>query len=305
MAIKLIQHNDIDRGKWDALIERDDSALIFSCSWYLDAVCATWGAYVQGDYEGVFPLSMSQKGGVGHLYLPFFVRELNVVGTMDTSALISLIDQDFKRISVASSSFQDINQWSIQQNHHQLLALQKPHSEIESGYSTNAKRLIKKALKESCRLEQSKDTKWIIEGFKSGKGKSISTLNSRSFDILSRLMIALENNEAVDVFEIWQGKMKLAAGCFMKHKNRVTYLKGHVTDEGKSIGAMFLLIDRAINSYTQSHDALDFGGSKIKSVAQFYKKFGAIDSNYLFLKKDNSPKIHKALRMLRSKFKKR
>ena len=47
---KIILGSDIDRVKWDLLVEKyQGSGQFFHFSWYLDAVCPSWMAFVHGD----------------------------------------------------------------------------------------------------------------------------------------------------------------------------------------------------------------------------------------------------------------
>ena len=59
--IKYLQHKEIDKAKWDACIEQAPNGLIYSYSWYLDAMSKHWDALVLKDYEAVMPLTWNKK----------------------------------------------------------------------------------------------------------------------------------------------------------------------------------------------------------------------------------------------------
>ena len=69
---------------------------------------------------------------------------------------------------------------------------------------------------------------------------------------------------------------------------------------GKTKGAMYLLIDYFVKQYSGNKYDLDFGGSSVESVAQFYKKFGAKDYVYLQVEKNTLPQVAKWIKKLKS-----
>ena len=69
--IQYLEHNQIDKKKWDATIE--ECGNIYAYSWYLDVVHPQWEALVEGDYDTVMPLTGGEKFGVHYLFQPYFV----------------------------------------------------------------------------------------------------------------------------------------------------------------------------------------------------------------------------------------
>jgi len=91
-------------------------------------------------------------------------------------------------------------------------------------------------------------------------------------------------------------KAILAAAFFMKTGNRYLYLKGFSSPEGRKLGAMHFLFDQFIRENSSQDIDLDFGGSSVKSIAQFFQSFGSVDCVYLRLQINRLPK---ALRWLK------
>ena len=84
-----------------------------------------------------------------------------------------------------------------------------------------------------------------------------------------------------EVFELYTNENQLiAAAFFLKDKETVCYLIGDCNEENKKNGAMFSLMDFAIQHYKNQFKYFDFGGSNVESVATFYKKMGGKDVNY-------------------------
>ena len=85
----------------------------------------------------------------------------------------------------------------------------------------------------------------------------------------------------------------LAGAFFMEINNRIIYLKGFSSEEGKKNGAMHFLFDAFIKSQSNQNKVFDFGGSSVVSVARFYKNFGAADCLYLHVHSNRLPRFIK------------
>jgi hypothetical protein len=72
----------------------------------------------------------------------------------------------------------------------------------------------------------------------------------------------------------------LAGAFFVLWKNRFYYLLPVSTPQGKKVRAMRFLIDRFIAEFAGQNYVIDFEGSSVPSVAQFYQSFGALPEFY-------------------------
>jgi hypothetical protein len=85
---------------------------------------------------------------------------------------------------------------------------------------------------------------------------------------------------------------ELVAGAyFVQYHHRLLYLKGFRKFNTENDGGMFLLFDSIIKENSNHALTLDFGGSNNSNVRQFFKGFGAEDSVYLHLEKNELPFI--------------
>lgn len=60
--IKHHRAHEIDRERWDECIRKSFNGIIYAYSWYLDIVCPSWEALIEGDYKIVMPLSIGKNG---------------------------------------------------------------------------------------------------------------------------------------------------------------------------------------------------------------------------------------------------
>ncbi len=76
------------------------------------------------------------------------------------------------------------------------------------------------------------------------------------------------------------GVMPEAAASFVLYKNRMIYLMGASTPEGRDTGAMARLIDQVVRENAGSGRVLDFEGGAMAGTGQFFRSFGAEDEEY-------------------------
>ncbi len=288
--IKFIERKDIDLIKYNNLIEQCKTVSIYNYAWYLDAVSDNWGVLISGDYEAILPIPYTLKYGFKIIYQPFFTREISIYSQEEKpqlSTFIKALPNSFKKIDFNYSEFENLENFEIQKVNYQELDLNLSYTEIyTTSYSKNTKRLIKKALKQNIKINETIDVKTFIDFFKENTGEQVNYTNQHYKNINQLIEVAIKNKTG-KLFEVTKEGSVIAYGFFFIQKHRITYLKGSVNKIGKKNGAMFSLMDKVIKEYAGENKHFDFGGSKIESIAQFYKKFGARDIAYYTYKKND------------------
>ncbi len=300
--IRFLKAKDIDRKKWNDCINALPQQFIFVQSYYLDVACPNWSALVMNDYEAVFPLTSASKLGIKYLYQPFFTRHFGVF----TKNISKNIEQEF-----FTSIPKEFQYWDfclhpyhltapanveVKQRVYQQLDFNQSYNDLQKGYSENALRNIKRAFKN--RLTVIKDFKpeVLVKHFKHEQGAKLS-FSEKEYSSLKNIMNACDKNTATYCWAVTDEKKEVLAGAyFMESNNRITYLKGFSTQDGKKKGAMHFLFDAFIQSQSNRNKILDFGGSSVASVARFYKNFGAADCLYLHIHSNRLPKFIKWLK---------
>src|SRR5687768_1744925 len=90
--IQYLEHNEIDRQRYDDCIYAADNAIIYANSWYLDIVSPKqWDVLVYGDYETVFPVCRNRKIGIHYIYQPFFTQQLGAFGKNAAKLVVDFI----------------------------------------------------------------------------------------------------------------------------------------------------------------------------------------------------------------------
>ena len=172
---KIILGSDIDRVKWDSLVEKyQGPGKFFHFSWYLDAVYPAWMAFVQGDYEAIFPIVSQSKYSLSLFVQPIFTREFNVIGVPSSLATISELTRELLRhrfVYFGSSTDFRQSDWKVSSRKYQGVELGMKYENLYKNYSQNIKRTLKKAKECELEIKELDDPLALIELFRNEKGK--------------------------------------------------------------------------------------------------------------------------------------
>ncbi len=254
-------------------------------SWYLDSVSPNWKAIIWGDYQSGFPVPITIKGGIHQVVQPIFTREFKLLGQeVPNEVIFEFLQSKYKNVDLRISDL--IPNLNPLERIHQILSL---GPDVEKSYSKNAKRLIKKSDKLfSYKVISNLDA--FFELIKETLVSKIAEFNEENIAKLNALMVGAQRaGKAVCIAVIDASGEFIGAGFFFQHQQKITYLKGTATNAAKKNGAMFGLMNYAINLFIKDFKVFDFGGSDMKNVADFYNKFGATDRIYYHYQLNNLP----------------
>jgi len=263
-----------------------------------------------GDYEFIMPIPYTVKKNQSILYQPFFSQQLNVLGKELPSvevinSFIASIPEKFKLVQFNMPNYliQDANGFEIEEVVFQYLDLSKEYETLSAEYSTNAKRQIKKAVKNELKVTEIVGLEVFMPLFKETVGDKLNFMPD-NYKRLKTLMEVGLGNKSGKLLSVQKDDVVVAMGYFFIQDNRITYLKGASIQEGRDTGAMYFLMDAVIKEYAATKRIFDFGGSKVTSVAEFYKKLGGKDQTYLSFSKNDLPWLIKKAKGVRDKLKK-
>jgi len=296
-AIQHIDHKNIDFARWNYCIEQSHYNNFCASSQWLNIVCPNWNALILGDYEAVMPLPQKQKLGIYYVYRPVLTPQLGVyagevVSASLLQAFIQAIPKKYRYIdfplNIVNHEVLGLGQQEKGITHH--LALSSNYNTLFGAFNQNTRRNIAKAHKYllTCRISDSfsdiancieaSDEQWISNMSKSYRDEMLQKLNILHQNQLVRLYVV--ENES--------GKV-VSVAAFASNSQFLVYVFGISTEEGKQTRAMFCLFNHLIGQFASEALILDFEGSSIVSVAQFFRGFGAIPIEYPKLKLNRLP----------------
>ncbi len=302
--IQYLRHTDIDQAKWDLCIEQSVNSMVYGFSWYLNIVSPNWEALVLGDYLAVMPLTAHRKYFIKYLSQPFFTQQL---GVFSKTAISQETIQEFLHSIPLSFRFIDIQlneqnqvldeKLKIRKRKNYVLDLDRSYEKIQKGYNSQAKRNLKSAKKFGLEL-RSISAKEVLVFYKLHKAISTRGVKSSDYNRLQQLMEMAHNYRNILCKGVFSksGEM-LAAGAFLVHKNRVIFLLGNGSEQGREMGGMTFLMDSLLFQFSNLQMLFDFEGSEIDGIARFFKSFGPEKRNYYRFKRNRLPWI---LRLFKS-----
>lgn len=242
------------------------------------------------------------------MYQPHFAQQLGIFSkekNYSAEKFLKAIPEKFRFIEICmnTDNFEQLRQnipsgFSSKENSNYELNLKNNYQKLFSDYSENTKRNIKKAIKNRVEISSEKsDVNEIIKLFKKNKGKQFSHLKNDFYQTFKTLTEICGKKNCIEIYSAFDPKKNLCAGAvFVIYKSCAIFLFSATNNEAKKNGAMFLLIDSFIKKHSENLTTLDFEGSNDENLARFYKSFGAKETVYLQLKKNNLPKYFQWLK---------
>lgn len=269
--MKFLDSTHIDKKRWDELVTHSQKNNVFCYSWYLDATTEKWGAILDEDYSFGIPLPYKNRLFFKKIFQHPFSRNIEFFG-------------DENKLQEAVAILLKLGTFNFHFNHHlELKHSKKVYQQIDFNqpvkYKKNATRIIEKN-KDIYHYKISENSESILKFYFENSFNKIKQQQKNKV-FLKQLITNAITNKKGELLELYSSDNQLiAAAFFLKDKQTVCYLIGDCNEENKKKGAMYVLMDFAIQYYIKDYLVFDFGGSSIESVATFYKKMGGNDVEY-------------------------
>lgn len=291
MKLYHLRHTEIDLKKWDKSILSSDTPLVFAQSFYLNSTCPNWEALIINDYETVFPITLKSKYGFKYLPQPPFTSQLGAFGNVNEERLnlfLKYILAHFKLIEIELNAS---NKFNSAVKYDKKTFIIKYAEGL--NYNQNTKRNISKAKesgltaelildKDVLMLSKQKLNPFLLDDLK------LSNSVVKKYEML--LSNSIDNNQLIAFKVTDQANTIKAMGHFISNGKHTLFLKGTNFDKKEKSGSMHLLMDYAINYFSDKTRVFDFGGgSNSEGLANFYKGLGGRELTYYILKVNKLP----------------
>jgi hypothetical protein len=277
---------------WNDLIERSSNGLVYARTRFLDQLSPGWNALILGDYEAVMPLTFRKKYGIRYLYQPAFLQQLGIFGKVDEEIAEKFIDtarRNFKFAEICLNYSNTLNGCTARQNF--IIPLNRPYELIATAFSTAHTKNLKRAANAGLRYQQSNAFEASINRNYQLYGKRFDAVTRHDYHAL--IEITKQNQHHFLSREVWKDdEQQASAVCFFDGR-RIYFILSSVTEAGKKNQANHFLVDHIIREFSGKDLVLDFEGSDIPGIAEFYSGFGAVCQPYYFLKWNDLPWIYR------------
>lgn len=296
--IRHLERARIDTGRWDDCVRQSPNGFLYAQSFYLDGI-GDWTALVAGDYEWILPLPTRMKYGIPYNYIPPFTGQLGIVGKElpDTAGVNQFITQIPRRIRLTDLLMNELNpspslpDLRVSPRTNYILALEKDYPTLRERYTADAKKNLRRTERAGLSVKENIPMKTVLQLYRSAYGAKNRHIGENDYQNMERLGQACMERQLGFTLGITDpaGDI-LAAAFFGKDNKRIYYIVGAPTREGRQQNATHSLIDEVIRQYAGSGLTLDFEGSDIPSVADFYRKFSPETTHYDLVRINKLPR---------------
>ncbi|MGB0999062.1 MAG: GNAT family N-acetyltransferase [Flavobacteriales bacterium] len=276
LDFKRLKHQDIDAKAWNACLTKQRYRL-YTQLWYLDLVSPHWEALVWGDYEAVLALPLNKKVFWTFLQNPLLCQQINISGNqqiVDKTKLVDYLKSTFDYVSFSSlNQFKDI---IAKERCNQFL-------ETKTYLETKAKRSLesnlKKAQKAQLNIIETEDVEQVFAFFRAHYHLNSSAISEKQWMFFKHIIDNCHKLSKARLFFVEENQEKVFAVFGIQEQGVFYYLLNISNEIGRQKGASYFFIDQLIrqNKHIQ---LIDFEGSSIKGVQQFYRNFGAKEETY-------------------------
>lgn len=280
---RLLRHRDIDKAAWDRALAACRLPLIYARSWYLDHMSPGWMALVSADDRVRMPVPVHRKWGwLPQVVTPPFVQQLGLfspdpVAEEEVAVAIRFLRKHFLRIRLAFNEQNPIPALAgvrASPGVNMLLDLHRPYTDIRQGYGDSLIKRLRKT--ESLLLEPDACTaEELLAYYRLHLQGKVLLTRDTARRWLGLLETALHKGHGEILGVRGDDGKLLAANFFLKDAIRIYNVFGASSPEGRTRFAQHFLLDQVIHHHAGQPLDLDFEGSSLPGVAEFFRSFGS------------------------------
>lgn len=313
MQIRYLTQKEIDHAKWDAAVDLAVNGQSYAYSWYLDCVAENWDALVSDDYAYIMPLPWNAKWlGLKQIYQPIFMQQLGIFGKTELnstiiSSFLDAIPSDFKYILThlnEQNPIENLTEFTINPRRNMLLDLSESHEVLHSNFRKSLRQRIRKGKKELSFEINKTSPEDLVAYYQKHLNHKVGLPDSTYQKVLKLMKTALSLQKG-NIYSAHFEDGSFATGIFFAEShNRMVQLFGPSVPAGKKVNAKHFLLDAIIEHFAESGRILDFEGSEIPPIAEFFRGFKPQEVFYHQIIKDEFPFWIKGLQKVRNYLKK-
>ena len=250
------------------------------------------------------PLTRGHKFGFDYIYQPYFTQQLGVFygETGDAGRVkefLSALPDSIRYIQIQLNMHNIIGQtdFSVIPRKNYLLDLGPSAIILEGNFHRNCRRNIQKAIHNGLIVKPGPGPALFTRFVNQNLDRKLSGIRKSFYPALYRLITASMQNSSGEILGVYNRTGKLvAAGWFITTLGRCLFQVCASTREGKEKQAMFLLVDHMIRKKAGTGLIFDFTGSNLAGIAYFNAGFGAKETYYPALRRNNLPWLFRFLK---------
>jgi hypothetical protein len=282
--LNILPSHHINEQLWNNSINKNFNGLIYSTTSYLNTLSENWHGLIVNDYETVMPLPWKKKAGIRYCYTPPFIQQLGITGNTEDSILEEIVPAigsfvsygDFQ-FNFSNAAIQDIIPVSSRTN--LLINLSQDYSIIRLSYKQDTIENIRKAENQGLMYEKEYRTD-AITLYQELYQKRMPQVQQKEYSRFSGLCETLYKQGQCITRTVTDTQEVLSTAVLLKDEKRIYNIMNATSAKGRLKEANYFLFDQLIHEFAGTPILLDFEGSDLPGVRNFYEKFGAFRQPY-------------------------
>lgn len=300
MRLVHLLYKEIDLQKWDQCIKSDPHSLIYAQSDYLTQMSPKWEALVLNDYETVMPLCPKTKWCFSYLYQPAFIAQMGIFGkgANDSAIVKAFLERALELYHFMEIPLNYSNNIPAEyvanaaQRKNFTLSLKNTYEHIAQNFSGSHTKNIKRAANFSLQYGDENNAAAIIKLFSELYADRKLVYQEKDYQHFKKLCSILAKTQQLVIRKVTNEEEKIVAGIILlKDEYRLYNVMSCITAEGRKKEANYFLFQQLIQEYCNQNLVLDFEGSDVAGIANFYKGFGSTAEPYPFLSINRLPAL--------------
>ncbi|RQO32393.1 hypothetical protein DBR32_01960 [Taibaiella sp. KBW10] len=292
-TLRILPSAELDHSLWDRCVQQDGKAKVYNYNAYLDCFAPDWQGLVLGDYEACIPLPAYKRLGSQWLQMPPFIQQFNLaqqqdkpVTEMEKQQINKLLKKQYKliRYSCTDISF-DRPPAKVRTNY--VLDLSETYKVLQSRFNKNGSKNIRKTEAFALSLTQGIPVDTVIAFYKAAYG-TLNTLKDDQYLLFKKLCATKTDFFTTQTYGVSNANGELIfAALLIRDAKALYYVLGAPNEEGRKKKATYFFIHEIIKQHAGQPLKLDFEGSDLKNVADFYLSFGPETEPYQYYQLNN------------------
>ena len=286
--LQKLKRKDLDVEKYSKALNEALNYRIYAEAWYLDILTnGKWECWIFGDYEVIMPVPLQFKFGIKFVIMPIYCQQLGVFYKEEISdELYREFESKIHKYRVRSYCFNEENTERYnpkgEKKVNYILDLDRTYEEIVQGY----KKKRRKDLNKGNHLIVVENN--LTDNHFKNQEKFYKNLNSfiknRKY---SSLLLELKAKGNLIIYDLYNDNELVASQMFIYAKNRIICSSFFRNKELDFYNSSAYSKNYLIRKEANKKILLDFDGSMISGIAEFYEGFGAEKKYYTMYKKLN------------------
>lgn len=283
--IKKLKYNEVDWEKYHKCLENSEQFLFFAEKQYLDLIINTnWQVLVYGDYKAVMPVPMVKKLGFTFVLMPMQTQQLGVFSEIDhpeiNNQFYLFLNQNY---SVLYYAFNAQNTFSLPTETRKNFILEKDtYENVRKKYSVHRRRNVRvlESFKDKIHFEEATD---IEESKVFFHENIIGFTDKKSMEKAFNNMKTLRQAKLLKIYNLLYNNA-LASQAYLLETHNEQFLINFINDKKYlKHNSTSIILDKIFQNNIEEKQ-FNFHGSNLSEIAEFYRRFGAKEEQYAFIK---------------------